>query len=110
MKRRTGFTLVEVLVAIVVLEVGLLGVVGTLVLAAGNMRRAVSLERAVTEVERVYDSLTGAPSSGSGVVSVPGGRLRWSVSTDGSVQVDALAMNDSVLFTVLGRAVRVEAP
>jgi Tfp pilus assembly protein PilV len=100
-----GFTLVEVLVAIIVLEVGLLGVVGTLVLAANNMHRAVSLERAVTEVERVYDSLTRAPSSGSGTASVPGGRLRWSVSTDGTVQVDALAVSDSVLFTVLGRAV-----
>ncbi|MCG6954802.1 MAG: prepilin-type N-terminal cleavage/methylation domain-containing protein [Gemmatimonadetes bacterium] len=107
---RKGFTLVEVIVAIVVLEVGLLGVVGTLVLAAGNMRRAVSLERAVTEVELVYDSLTSAPSSGSGTASVPGGRLRWSVSTDGTVRVDALASSDSVLFTVLGRAVPVAAP
>jgi prepilin-type N-terminal cleavage/methylation domain-containing protein len=107
---RKGFTLVEVLMAIVVLEVGLLGVVGTLVLASHNMRDAVSLERAVSEAERLYDSLTGAPSSGSGLSSVPNGRLRWSVSEGGIVQVDALTVSDSVLFTVQGRAVRTAAP
>ena len=105
-----GFTLVEVLVAIVVLEVGLLGVVGTLVLAAENMRRAVSLERAVAEAERVYDSLAGDPSTGSGEGSVPGGRLRWSVSADGTLQVDALTPGDSVLFAVRGRAVPTVSP
>jgi prepilin-type N-terminal cleavage/methylation domain-containing protein len=103
MKAR-GFTLVEMLVAMVVLEVGLLGVVGTLVLAADNLRRAATLERAVTEVGRLYDSLAAVSVPGTGVRGAQGARVRWSLAADGGLRLEALAAGDSAILTVQGRA------
>lgn len=101
--RGRAFTLVEVLMAMVVLEVGFLGVLGTLVLAARTMRRAESLERVVTEAGLLYDSVAGITTAGSGEVSAVAGRLRWTVSADGALRIEVLAPGDSVLFFLEGR-------
>lgn len=85
--RAQGFTLVEVLVALVVLQVGLLGVVGTLVLASMTLSRASLLERGAAEMEAVLDSLARAAGSGSGSRSGPGGTVSWSVSSEGAAWV-----------------------
>ena len=74
---RRGFILVEVLVALVVFEVGLLGVVGTLWLAAATLARAERTERGVTELERLYDSLAGVEAPASGALVTPSGTARW---------------------------------
>lgn len=87
MVRRCGFTLVEVLVALVIFEVGLLGVVGTLVLTSQILTRTVLLERAVGEMESVLDSLAGAPSGQDGRRSAEGGTVLWSVASDGATSV-----------------------
>lgn len=80
---KSGFTLVEVLVALVVLEVGLLGVVGTLLLAARHLDEAQALEGAATVMERTYEELREGLPSGEGTASgrevVPGGEVRWEV-------------------------------
>jgi prepilin-type N-terminal cleavage/methylation domain-containing protein len=99
---RRGFTLVEVLVALVVLEVGLLGVVGTLWLAAVTMSRAERTERGVAEVERVYDSLAAAELPGSGTREGVGGTLRWEVAGR-AVHVEYATGADSVLVRLEGR-------
>jgi Tfp pilus assembly protein PilV len=78
-----GFTLIEVVVAIVLLELGLLGVLGTLVLASRTMTRAETLERAVIAVERARDSLSVHGMDTEGGTSFPGGRMAWSVTTGG---------------------------
>jgi len=84
MVRRTGFTLIEVVVALVVLEVGLLGVVGSLVLAAQLMTRAELVERGVAEVQHAYDSMSATGvSPGVGSRSRDGGTLSWIVDEDG---------------------------
>ena len=77
---RSGFTLVEILVALVVLEVGLLGVVGTLWLAARTLTRAEILERGVGVMEGVYDSLSSETAPSDGWRPSPPGQVRWSVS------------------------------
>lgn len=79
--------MVEVLVALVIFEVGLLGVVGTLVLASRTVTRAVLLERAVGQVESVLDSLAQVPGGGRGHRTVVGGSLSWSVDADGTTSV-----------------------
>lgn len=75
--RRRGFTLVEILVALVVVEVGVLGVVGTLLLAARTLGRAEALEHGVTALEAAYDSLRTVPRPSDGRALVPPGEVRW---------------------------------
>ena len=87
MVRRRGFTLIEVMVALVILEVGLLGVVGTLVLASKTIATASLLERAVGQVEAVLDSLSQAGGVGGGNRVAPGGSVSWSVRPDGTASV-----------------------
>ncbi len=80
---RRGFTLVEVLVALVVLEVGILGVMGTLVLAARTLSRAEAEEEGVAEVGRVADSLVaagGGGDGGGGHRRTARGEVVWSVA------------------------------
>lgn len=97
-----GFTLVEVLVALVVLEVGLLGVVGTLVLAARTLVRAEAREVGTAEVERVLDSLLAAgPVDGEGSVSVTAGEVAWSAA-GGRIRLVFNAPLDSALVVVEG--------
>jgi len=78
-----GFTLVEVVVALVLLEVAVLGVVGTLALARRTLAEAEALERGVTGVERVVDSLRASGFSGDGDVAHPWGRVTWVGRADG---------------------------
>lgn len=103
MTERHAFTLVEVLAAMVVLEVGFLGVVGTLVLAARIQSRAVSLERVVTEAGRLYDSVSSIGAPGSGEVPGVVGRVRWTVGADGTLRMEVVASRDSVLLSLDGR-------
>lgn len=86
MKAAAGFTLVEVLVALVVLQVGLLGVVGTLLLASRTLGRAEVVEWAVAEVQRAADSLAGTEPGGGRAASGPG-ELVWEVDGGGRIIV-----------------------
>lgn len=93
-----GFTLVEVVVAIVIFEIGVFGVLGTLVIASRTMARAEALERAVVTVERVADSLSVHGAGESGAVEFAGGQVQW-----GSGGIVALsAAGDTLLSTPLG--------
>jgi type II secretory pathway pseudopilin PulG len=95
-----GFTLVEVLVALVLLEVGLMGVVGTLVLAARSLTRAELGERGVAAVEHVLDSLvTAGVTAGEGRVDVRGGEVVWRAA-GGSVRLVFATALDSALVVV----------
>jgi type II secretory pathway pseudopilin PulG len=72
-----AFTLLEVLVALVVLEVCLLGVLGLFTLAAREMARAVLVERAAAEAAAVADSLSRAGDGGSGESVRGDWRISW---------------------------------
>lgn len=103
---RRGFTLVEVLVALILLEVGLLGVVGTLLLATRTLTHAELEERGAAVAERVLDSLSAAGvSSGEGRADVRGGEVRWRAS-GGVVHVEFGTERDSALVVVDGWTAR----
>jgi len=101
MVKHRGFSLVEVMVALVVLEVGLLGVVGTLALAARTLTRAELEEAGTAEVERVLDSLvTAGVTSGWGSVPSPGGVLRWTSTAGGGVRLVFATSMDTAMVVV----------
>jgi prepilin-type N-terminal cleavage/methylation domain-containing protein len=84
---RRGFTLLEVVVALVLLEVGVLGAVGTLAVASRTLAQAQRLERTVLEAEGVLDSLAGAADAASGARAFAGGALEWTVDGAGWVEL-----------------------
>ena len=84
---RHGFSLVEVLVALLILEVGLMGAVGMTVQAQHTLRVALAHEAVSQVVEALADSLTRFGSTGAGHREMDGGELRWSVEGSGTVRV-----------------------
>ena len=75
--RGGGFTLLEVLVALTVLELGLLGAAGLLLAASGLISRAARVERAGGEVSAVADSLSREGIVTAGEVLRDGWRVGW---------------------------------
>lgn len=82
---RGGFTLLEVVVALLVLEVAVLAAAGTLEVASRTLAVAEGTERAVLEAEGVLDSLAGVGGAVSGTRAFPGGDVTWTVDTAGVV-------------------------
>jgi len=91
-----GFTLVEILVALVLLEVGLLGVVGTLVLATRTLAGAEARQEAVLRARVLLDSLARVEGSGEGDVVETWGRGSWSRGGNGVVRL-RLEVDGSVI-------------
>ena len=88
MKGRSGATLAELVVALVVLELGLLGTVGTLVLASSVTTRARDLDWAVHRARALVDSIAHDGYGGTGTEELGFGRLEWTGEAEGSrVQV-----------------------
>ncbi len=98
MKR--GFTLLEVVVSLTVLEVAVVGAAGTLTVAARTLGRAERLERAVASAEGVLDSLRRVPARVSASLGYRGGDVRWQVGDSGRVVLTALGPVDDTLFVV----------
>lgn len=93
---RPGFTLVETMVALVVLAVGVLGAAATATLAARLLREAEAREGATVFGTVVLDSLllVGAPADGERIDGryrarwrVAGARLSLEVTYDGGTAV-----------------------
>ena len=80
---RRGFTLVEVIVALMVLELGLVGCVATLLLAARVLNEARRLHVATQTATGVADSLLAGRASGGGERLAEWGRVRWTPGADG---------------------------
>jgi Tfp pilus assembly protein PilV len=82
-----GFTLIEIVVALLVLELAVLGSVGMVVLASSALARAERLERAVALAEGVLDSLAVVADPVGGAASYGAGQVVWAVEEDGRVMV-----------------------
>lgn len=91
-----GFTLLEVLVAFVLLELGLLGSVGLLLVASRSLTRAVLVERAAGEAAAVADSLSRNAVRGVGEVLREGWRVAWEPVGGGSLRVMAMPADGDV--------------
>ncbi len=87
MRSRVGFSLVEVLVALVVLEVGILGVWAMTLQAQKTLLAAAALESASRAVEWLADSLSFAGWGGPGSIETEQGLLRWTREAGGLVTI-----------------------
>lgn len=85
-----GFGLAEVLVALVVLTVGIMGAVATATLAVRTLHMAAEREAAVRAAGVVLDSLLQVRSPSAGEREFPRHRVRWTVRTEGRVRRIAL--------------------
>ena len=97
---RRGFTLIEVVVALVVLEITVVGVAGILQLASSTLERAEELEAAVASAEGVLDSLKQVAPIESGTQSFGGGEVAWTVSDARDVVLRAVTRRRVTLFVV----------
>ncbi|HSW29795.1 MAG TPA: type II secretion system protein [Longimicrobiales bacterium] len=84
--RAGGFTLVEILVAIVILSLGAMAWVGTSRVAATSMRAAALELRAAQLIQEQVERLRTLPldSVHSGSVARPAGDALWTVADSGS--------------------------
>ena len=96
-----GFTLLEVVVALLVLEVAVVGLVGSLVLAASTLTRAEALETAVASAEGLLDSLARAGTLGADSITYDGGRIFWAVDDSGRVSLRALDAAGAVVLDLI---------
>jgi len=72
-----GFSLVELLFALVVFQVGILGAAGMVLMAQRNLMRAELTVRGVLEAQLVADSVRDAGAGGSGAAEHPWGEVSW---------------------------------
>ena len=98
---KSGFSMVEVLVALVVLELVILGAVGMMVVASTTMSEAEVIERAVSALEGTADSLSQQATIGRGSKDVAGGRIEWSVEPDGEFIME-FTRDERLLVQVAG--------
>ena len=101
---RRGFTLVEVVVALVFLEIGLMGGVGLIAVARGVMTRAERLDALVALAEGVADSLAASDSVGAGSRSLDGSFIEWGAAANGVLTVRASSLGGGVVELLAIRA------
>ena len=91
-----GFSLAEVLVAVVVLELGLLGALSLVVLAARTVQEARSLESSAAVASDLADSLAAADRVLPGTGLRGGRAARWAPDADGFVVRVQIEGDDSM--------------
>ncbi len=79
---REGFSLVELILALVVFEVGLLATAGMVFLAQQNLLRAEVTMRGILEADLVADSLEDIGEVGSGRRPYLWGEVSWAPASD----------------------------
>jgi Tfp pilus assembly protein PilV len=89
---RRGFSLVEVIVGLLIFQVGILGTMTLTVSALQTLRVAEEVERAVTAMRLVADSLGAEPTSDSGEAVIGMVTVRWRKAMGRVASVDAEAI------------------
>lgn len=85
MKRSGGFTVVELVLALVLLGIGLLGSAGLMIHSQTLMRRAEAREWAARVARSLADSLGAGGEETAGEWTGPHGRVAWSSWTEEGV-------------------------
>jgi Tfp pilus assembly protein PilV len=88
---RQGSSLLELILALLLFEVGLLSVAGMVLVGQRHLTRAQRTMRGTLEGKRVGDSLLAAGAQGDGEARRPWGAVRWTGSGDGGLIVVAIA-------------------
>ena len=88
-----GFSLIELLVALLILQVGLLATAGMIFLAQENLARAERMTRGLLEARRLADSLVREGQTGSGQLTYPWGEVRWEAGPSPFPGVRVLALS-----------------
>lgn len=103
MKRAVaGFSLIELIVALTILSITLLGLAGAAAVAYRSFTDAEVIEHATEAAAAVLDSLLREPAPRGGVREEPGRRMQW------QVREDSLFMHIDLTITVpLGAKERV---
>jgi prepilin-type N-terminal cleavage/methylation domain-containing protein len=91
---KPGFSLVEVIVAMVLLSVGLLGVAGSGLLAAELLREAEVREDMLNRASSLLDSLLANEVTGAGMLPLARYRIDWTATAE-HVEVVARLPNHS---------------
>lgn len=96
-RARTGFTMVELIVAMLMLTIGLLGLAGVGAVVLKQMRGGTYQTVAASIAQSRFEQLEGDACStiASGTATVRGMAERWTVSTIGT---RARAVYDTVTF------------
>lgn len=76
-RRTGGFSLLELVLALLIFQVGVLGVAGMVLTAQRTLTRAHLLLRGTLEGRQVADSLLAGGAEGAGEVARPWGGLAW---------------------------------
>jgi len=97
---REGFSLIEVVVALLVLEVGMLATSALALQALRTQRAAADLERARWAASLVLDSLSSDAPPGPGSMAVGDLVLRWGPPTNGAVVLDVVLPEGDVALTL----------
>jgi type II secretory pathway pseudopilin PulG len=95
-----GFSLLELMFALVVFQVGVLGTAGLVLMAQRNLMRAELTVRGVLEARLVADSVMDAGAGGSGSAEHPWGEVSWSPAPGVPGGVRAVAFANHVGDTV----------
>ena len=85
MVAREGFSLVEIIVALTLLSVAMLGIAGSGLLATRLLAQAELHRTATTRAVSILDSLVMNDIVGSGRVRVAAYDIEWSAATDNAV-------------------------
>jgi len=80
MSMRAGFGLIELIVALLLISIGVLGLAGTAIVAQRSFNEAALRERSARAAAAVLDSLLHDAAPADGVRIAPGLSLAWSVS------------------------------
>jgi len=100
-RNRTGFTVVEVLVAIVIMAIGVLGLAGTASsvsrLIGGGAQQTIAANIAMSRFEQLRS--TTCASMAAGTATKRGMREHWTVTASGTSLYTA---TDTVTYTAAG--------